>query len=374
MLSFVSPQVAPSLVAAAAAAPASDDAMERQLAQSLASDQQTAVFCVDRGATQHDAAPAPPGGAAGIMQLWGPHRQHGGVIGIGAGTTSAELKTAGGTDCTMRSCVVDTENLPWPYARLIRYILSVLVKSEGGGEQASPLCMLLIGGGGGQVAISIYASLPSVTVHVVEVDPVVAAVGRDFFGLWSSSDDRLSVFQSEGRAFVAGTKGYYDVIVVDAFTNRAGSMPLTLLTCQALDELRAAGNKEKSLVMSNLVSSDLREVASVCKTYEHVFGLGAVYLKEVGSSSGQYLLLAFAFGGDSAIERDPADLRRVIKALLGDKLFHSLRSPETLLYDKLRVGAVRGARISSGANALDTISDPGGECDQGGSRSGRKEN
>ena len=45
-------------------------------------------------------------------------------------------------------------------------------------------------------------------------------VGRTFFGLWTSSDERLVVFPGqEGRAFIQEARGYYNVVIVDAFNN-----------------------------------------------------------------------------------------------------------------------------------------------------------
>ena len=113
--------------------------------------------------------------------------------------------------------------------------------ATGSPPSAPPMRLLMIGGGGGQLALSLFSHFPALTIHVVELDEEVARIGRTFFGLWTSSDERLLVFPGqEGRAFIREARGYYHAFVVDAFNNRNGEVPNGLLTCQFLTEMRRA--------------------------------------------------------------------------------------------------------------------------------------
>lgn len=75
--------------------------------------------------------------------------------------------------------------------------------------------LLCIGLGGGVFPRRVWTDYPDVSVDVVELDPDVVRVARQFFGL--PDDARLRVHEGDGRAFLETTPAAYDIIVVDAF-------------------------------------------------------------------------------------------------------------------------------------------------------------
>jgi spermidine synthase len=83
--------------------------------------------------------------------------------------------------------------------------------------------VLVVGVGGGSV-LKDFASR-GWQVDAVEIDPVVVKVASEHFGL---SPEDGQVFTMDGRRFVSGDVGPYDVIVLDAFGS--SSIPFHLVT------------------------------------------------------------------------------------------------------------------------------------------------
>jgi spermidine synthase len=91
--------------------------------------------------------------------------------------------------------------------------------------------MLLIGLGGGCIANRF--SLDGWKVDVVEIDPVVTKVAKDYFGLRTND---CQVFQADGRQFLHFNQNKYDLIIMDAFGS--GSIPFHLITRQCFELIR----------------------------------------------------------------------------------------------------------------------------------------
>ena len=342
------------------------------IALELTSNSESAVYCKDRaGPPSHGttafmefSSSAPV--KNGLMEPWnigdGSNIQRGGVVGIGSGEAQAPPHPV---RCRMRSCVVDTDNLVWTYANQMRATLATIVQiatdmNKGAATDAHEsstlpeMRLLMIGGGGGQLALSIFSHFPSIAVHVVEIDEEVALVGRTFFGLWTSSDERLLVFPGEeGRSFIHEARGYYQFIIIDAFNNANGEVPNALLTCQFLSEMRQAMATNQlggipSIIMFNLVSSDTRTIKSALATYAHVFGDSSTFVRDIGET-GQFFVLVLIFGSDVVDKKDAS------MAVLGD--MYKEFSPVGVWFQH-ELGA-------TGINKNDRvllISDPGKQC------------
>jgi spermidine synthase len=95
---------------------------------------------------------------------------------------------------------------------------------------------LLVGLGGGSMAMLLRHRLPQLRTEVVEIDPVVVEVARSHFGL--VEDERLQVHVDDGRRFVERTPGRWDVLVLDAYD--ALSVPRRLATVEFLSAVRRA--------------------------------------------------------------------------------------------------------------------------------------
>ena len=95
--------------------------------------------------------------------------------------------------------------------------------------------MLVIGLGGGAFPNFVRARLPNVQIDAVEIDPVVAGLARDYFGL--VEDDMLNVHVEDGVDFIARTPHAYDYILLDAYD--ADAIPEALATAEFFRSVRA---------------------------------------------------------------------------------------------------------------------------------------
>jgi spermidine synthase len=86
--------------------------------------------------------------------------------------------------------------------------------------------MLTIGLGGGSVVRS-YAK-DSWKIDAVEIDPAVVGMAKRYFGLMN---DDASIYEIDGRRFLATTDKQYDLIVFDAFGS--GHIPFHLVSDEA---------------------------------------------------------------------------------------------------------------------------------------------
>jgi len=90
----------------------------------------------------------------------------------------------------------------------------------------NPGDLLLIGLGGGTVVKNF--AREGWRVEAVEIDPVVAKVARQHFGLQESEG---KIFHQDGRQFLLTHKNKYDIIIMDAFGS--SSIPFHLVTTEA---------------------------------------------------------------------------------------------------------------------------------------------
>jgi spermidine synthase len=133
--------------------------------------------------------------------------------------------TIGETQSSMRAGRPD--ELQIDYTRTMMGFL--LLKPE-------PREILMIGLGGGSLAKFCHRQLPSAHVTVVENNPGVIALRREFE--IPEDDERLSVIASDGAAFVSAFDGVADVLLVDGFDE--GGQPATLCSQAFYDDCRRA--------------------------------------------------------------------------------------------------------------------------------------
>ena len=90
---------------------------------------------------------------------------------------------------------------------------------------------LLIGLGGGSMVRFMNRHFPELRVDVVELDPAMVAVARDFFG--TADGPRTRIFVADGREYLERPGERYDMILIDAHLHPgqrtdATGHPLTL--------------------------------------------------------------------------------------------------------------------------------------------------
>lgn len=96
--------------------------------------------------------------------------------------------------------------------------------------------LLLLGGGAYSFPRHILEARPGATLDVLEVDPGVTAIARDFFYL--KDDPRLRIFHEDGRTFLNRDHPAYDAIFVDVFGVHY-SPPFHLTTIETVRRLKA---------------------------------------------------------------------------------------------------------------------------------------
>lgn len=126
--------------------------------------------------------------------------------------------------------------------------------------------ILFVGLGGGAMPTFVHTAQPESRIEVVEIDPLVIRVAREWFGF--ETDARMRVHEADGRAFIeASPLGRWALIVLDAFSE--DGIPASLTTRTFLESVRralAAGG----VVVSNLHTA-APEYPAMVATYQAVF-------------------------------------------------------------------------------------------------------
>ena len=133
----------------------------------------------------------------------------------------------------------------------------------------NPRNILIVGLGGGVLPTALAKMFPEAGIDIVEIDPAVVNVARQFFGF--NPGQKVQVFEEDGRVFVkrAGkAERRYDLIMLDAFDHEY--IPEHLLTREFLLEVKTLLAADGILVANTFSSSRLYHHEST--TYEAVFG------------------------------------------------------------------------------------------------------
>lgn len=79
-----------------------------------------------------------------------------------------------------------------------------------------PRSVLMVGLGGGSVAKFLYHQVPAADIRVLEIDPQVVAIARQYFHV-PQDDARFRVIVGDGAEHMAGPGGTADLIMVDGY-------------------------------------------------------------------------------------------------------------------------------------------------------------
>jgi len=96
--------------------------------------------------------------------------------------------------------------------------------------------MLIVGLGGGTLPRFFHSHFPEMMIDVVEIDPGVVDVAREYCGF--AEDARMRVYVADGRDFIEASRGGYDVIILDSFD--ADVIPRHLATLEFLRRVQNA--------------------------------------------------------------------------------------------------------------------------------------
>jgi len=115
----------------------------------------------------------------------------------------------------------------------------------------APARALAIGGGAYSIPEYVQARYPASDMTVVEIDPEVTYAAKRFF--WGTAAKSIRTVEADGRVFLNGSAGRYDLIYTDAY-NGAFSVPWHLATREALTAMRNALSDDGVLIV-NIASS-----------------------------------------------------------------------------------------------------------------------
>ncbi len=111
--------------------------------------------------------------------------------------------------------------------------------------------VLFIGGGGFSGPKYFLQNYPNILVDVVEIDPAVVEVAKEYFSL-DDTKPNLRIFTQDGREFLANHQEKYDLIILDAFSK--SYVPFHLMTAEFYDILYNKLNPD-GVIISNHIGS-----------------------------------------------------------------------------------------------------------------------
>lgn len=143
--------------------------------------------------------------------------------------------------------------------------------------------VLLIGGGAFTLPTALLSALPGVKIDVIELDPGLPELARQYFSLPTS--DRLRIFTTDGQSFLHEQSAVYDLIIVDAYTHDV--IPQELKTLEAFtayrDHLMPSGVFAMN-VISTYHGNGVRPLLAVCTAAQQTFQTVDVFLASRGYS------------------------------------------------------------------------------------------
>ena len=147
-----------------------------------------------------------------------------------------------------------------------------------------PRRIMIVGLGGGTMPMFLRHYYPHATIDVVDIDPDVVHVAREFFGFREDAAMRAHV--GDGRQFVEAVREPYDIIFLDAFGTR--NVPPHLTTIEFMRAVRRAV-KPDGVVVGNIWGRPVNPLYdSMVRTYQEVFD--DLYVLDVPGTSNRILL------------------------------------------------------------------------------------
>ena len=176
-----------------------------------------------------------------------------------------------------------------PWSLELAYTREMLAGLLLRGDRHWPRSALLVGLGAGSLAKFIYRNLPDCRITVVEINPQVEFIARQYFKL---PDDpvRLTVTIGDGADYMLAGERCFDYILVDGFDPDACAGPLDTLPFYQACRARLTGS---GLLGVNLLGRNKGFAASVERIRTAFDGRVAVF---PSCDSGN--TIAFATGGE----------------------------------------------------------------------------
>jgi spermidine synthase len=147
-----------------------------------------------------------------------------------------------------------------------------------------PQRILIVGLGGGTMPMFLRHYYPHAAIDVVDIDPEVVRVAKEFFGF--REDDKLHAHVGDGRKFIEAVQEPYDVIFLDAFGAR--NVPPHLTTLEFMRAVKRAV-RPTGVVIGNIWGAPVNPLYhSMVRTYQEVFE--ELFILDVPATTNMILL------------------------------------------------------------------------------------
>lgn len=188
--------------------------------------------------------------------------------------------------------------------------------------------VLFIGGGGFSGPKQFLRDYPNMNIDVVEVDPEVIRVAKEYFLVPESP--RLRVFAQDGRTFLSETDRIYDLIILDAYAK--SYVPFHLMT-REFHELAFSRLSDDGILISNMITSLTGRTSDLfraeLKTMEDIFSSIKIFpvSGDAGGIVQNVMVLAQKDGLELDIDAVRENANSVVKIDLNDILDRQYISP-----------------------------------------------
>jgi spermidine synthase len=133
-----------------------------------------------------------------------------------------------------------------------------------------PRNILMIGGGAFTLPMQVLKLFPSAKIDVVEHDPELVEIAKQFFGL--KKHNNLKIIFGDGRDYLNSTSNLYDLILIDAFSGNSIPRPLSTIEFADLLSSRLSKNGVCALnVISAYHGPNNETLKNHYATYNSVF-------------------------------------------------------------------------------------------------------
>ncbi|MCH7730155.1 fused MFS/spermidine synthase [Patescibacteria group bacterium] len=178
--------------------------------------------------------------------------------------------------------------------------------------------VLMIGGGAYSYPKDFLKKNPEGLIDVVELDPDLTALAREYFNLNESS--RLTIYHQDGRIFLNKTKNVYDAILMDAFHSSL-AIPYQLTTKEVVKKIYDTLS-DNGVVVMNVISAIEGERGKFLRaqyhTYKRVFPqvyIFPVYDVENGYSAKNIMLVALKSSETPQFKSEDSELNEFLANL-----------------------------------------------------------
>lgn len=200
--------------------------------------------------------------------------------------------------------------------------------------EAQPKRVLLLGGGTFTMAEYIGRQLPKTQIDVVEIDPALERIAREYFGY--KTLDNVHLYFDDARSFVKNTTQTYDVVLVDAYGD--GEVPYSLMTAEYGRELSKVVRPSGTVAVNLIVGLNNQPCRALFAAFDAVYRkqwpVAGYVAQNAASPRGNYVVVYKSegnFDGSELVELPNLD----------NRLYTDNFVPSEQLYERCRQAATQ---------------------------------